>query len=826
MTKFKLSLLTTTLLSVLPVSTTYASYCDDLQKHSQIRVSAKGNLVNCNVTISQLSPAISLTDYPNFSIQNTNLTRNKGVSDGNLIIAENSSLNVENSDLVSKVEQNLIAAEESNITLNNSTLSYSGDATMLSLDGKKLVLNNVQAFSKATGISVENAQVAISNSQITNSNGILVDLDNATTTITNSLLNSTSKTASVGMYTADTAIHLSNIILQVSAPNAIQFLGGDSKITANNSTFNVAGQNSAILYGGNIKLDLIDSNISSASYGVVAVKDAHINKTAHNITLNNSSLTANKALIAYDVFSISEIASGSSVREEYRSSYPVTLNGIEFSSFLDSNYEDEEYLGFDDSYENEELLSLDEVEDDEPTVPLYTKVRFNASNGSVITGGNIRPNQYITTDMLLTDSQWKLAKGSSTINKLQLNNGVVTFDRNSSYQTLTITDRLSGKGNFEINTNLAAKKSDKIVVKGADSGSFGVVVTNRGGVPETALNRLTVITTKDGKANFKLVNSYIDLGAYRYRLYKDNTNWVLANYAPNSPKIILSEKANSQLSLRQAQLLHTEQSLAHINQRLSARTQEGNGSFWLRNLTTRTNTKPLSVAKDTQIADFRQDYYGLQLGSDISIAEGINLGAFIGTARTEIETGSGYNSSGRIQSHSVGLYGSFVTKNRFYWDNVVKYERLKALSSSTGKHYYNAYTLSTEIGKRFDLAQWQITPQLQFSWNMISANNNEKQLSSLYSRAGIKISRDIMLSDIARIQPYVEINGIHTINDSSPIQMSKQQFDIASTKSRVEGALGIELNMNKHAISLEGKRTEGKYLSRPFSAQFNYRYRW
>ena len=88
----------------------------------------------------------------------------------------------------------------------------------------------------------------------------------------------------------------------------------------------------------------------------------------------------------------------------------------------------------------------------------------------------------------------------------------------------------------------------------------------------------------------------------------------------------------------------------------------------------------------------------------------------------------------------------------------MKYSRLHANSDHTEKRHYNAYTISSELGKRFSLANdWTITPQAQIAWTHISSQGNEDSLSSVYSRIGLRVAKGFALSNGWNLQPYAEV---------------------------------------------------------------------
>ena len=65
---------------------------------------------------------------------------------------------------------------------------------------------------------------------------------------------------------------------------------------------------------------------------------------------------------------------------------------------------------------------------------------------------------------------------------------------NAPYATLTITGNLTGSGTFNLNTNIAENKSDKIVVQGTAEGNHKIGVTNQGA--NVANGKVTLVETK------------------------------------------------------------------------------------------------------------------------------------------------------------------------------------------------------------------------------------------------------------------------------------------------------------------------------------------
>ncbi|MBD9096919.1 MAG: autotransporter outer membrane beta-barrel domain-containing protein [Haemophilus parainfluenzae] len=436
---------------------------------------------------------------------------------------------------------------------------------------------------------------------------------------------------------------------------------------------------------------------------------------------------------------------------------------------------------------------------------------------------------------------------------MHLNNSAVSLtNTNAPYATLTITGNLTGSGTFNLNTNIAENKSDKIVVQGTAEGNHKIGVTNQGA--NVANGKVTLVETNGGNAAFSLTNpnNRVDLGAYQYFLTKEGNNWVLANskkaITPTSPvapttsdkpanvpsnltlsslpdKTLLKPEANAQVSLRQAQLLLVEDDLSGIHQRLGEVKNGEKGNVWVRNVNSRQKLAALSTG-ESETLGFKQNVHSLQVGADAAVTDNLRVGGFVGRSQANVDF-NGHYGDGKVRSNSLGLYAAYLADNGIYVDNIVKYSRLHANSDHTEKRHYNAYTISSELGKRFTLANdWTITPQAQLAWTHISSQENEDSLSSVYSRIGLRIAKGFALSNGWNLQPYAEVNAITSKNRSSKIHYDKDALDVASSRGRFESAVGLNAGFANHRFGLEVSRADGKNFDKPYAIQAVYRYQW
>ena len=514
-----------------------------------------------------------------------------------------------------------------------------------------------------------------------------------------------------------------------------------------------------------------------------------------------------------------------------------------------------------------DLADTDLSEGEKTSSPRFVLNADNSQlNGAVkqYDGTNKTP----VTLNLTNNTTWDLVDNSE-VTDLHLNNSAVSLtNTNAPYATLTITGNLTGSGIFNLNTNIAENKSDKIVVKGTAEGNHKIGVTNQGA--NVANGKVTLVETNGGNAAFSLTNpnNRVDLGAYQYFLTKEGNNWVLANsknvvtptppvapvtpskpvvtpskpavtpstpvVTPSNPVVppavlpstpLLSDLANAQVSLRQAQLLLVEDDLNGIHQRLGEVKNGEKGNVWVRNVNSRQKLAALSTG-ESETSGFKQNVHSLQVGADAVVTDNLRVGGFVGRSQANVDF-NGYYGDGKVRGNSVGLYAAYLADNGIYVDNIVKYSRLHANSNYTEKRHYNAYTISSELGKRFSLVNdWTITPQAQLAWTHISSQENEDSLSSVYSRIGLRVAKGFALSNGWNLQPYAEVNAITSKNRSSKIHYTNSALDVASSRGRFESAVGLNAGFANHRFGLEVSRADGKNFDKPYAIQAVYRYSW
>ena len=552
--------------------------------------------------------------------------------------------------------------------------------------------------------------------------------------------------------------------------NGYLFELNNSTVTMHNSKVLMGDSNQdsileAFALNQKSKLTLNNVNVTSNNDSSIFVYEAE-NQARPELIVNNSNVSIPQG-------SILGVVSRST--ENINSHFSATFNNSTINGGMLASGENIKFNDTESITENIQLTFNNSTVSGVTTTDRNSVLNLNLNNSN-------------WTTKAFTDEDGVVQTTSLT--NLALNNGVVNL-ANDNYQGIIVRGNLTSSGTFNLNTNIAENKSDKIVVKGTAEGNHKIGVTNQGA--NVANGKVTLVETNGGNAAFSLTNpnNRVDLGAYQYFLTKEGNNWVLANsknevtptppvapvtpskqvvtpskpavtpstpvVTPSNPVVpptapvlpstpLLSDLANAQVSLRQAQLLLVEDDLSGIHQRLGEVKNGEKGNVWVRNVNSRQKLAALSTG-ESETSGFKQNVHRVQVGADAAVTDNLRVGGFVGRSQAKVDF-NGHYGDGKVRSNSVGLYAAYLADNGIYVDNIVKYSRLHANSNHTEKRHYNAYTISSELGKRFSLANdWTITPQAQLAWTHISSQENEDSLSSVYSRIGLRVAKGFALSN-------------------------------------------------------------------------------
>ncbi|WP_370599426.1 autotransporter outer membrane beta-barrel domain-containing protein [Pseudomonas nitroreducens] len=370
-------------------------------------------------------------------------------------------------------------------------------------------------------------------------------------------------------------------------------------------------------------------------------------------------------------------------------------------------------------------------------------------------------------------SQWTMT-GNSNVGQLDTQ-GTVAFQPGNGYKTLTVEGDLDGSGTFAMNTDIAERQGDQLVVQGTARGTHQLAIEDSGKQP-AHLDALKVVDTNGGPASFDLKGGHVDAGAYRYNLTQSADDWYLAYHdlVPTDPVVPtepgepsdptrpvdpvdpldptepgepadptgpddrvapippvtpalpeprpqdLSKGANAALGMQSATSLLFNAEMDSLNQRLGdIRGEKGEGGVWVRGLGKRFEVD------SGKSREFDQDIQGVQVGADkaIPLASGkLHVGGMVGASKADMDFGEG--AKGEVDATSVGAYGTYLREDGWYVDGVAKLQNFDAdvkMPNNLGRSVKGDYSgkgvgISVEAGKHIKLENdWFVEPQAQLS---------------------------------------------------------------------------------------------------------------
>lgn len=411
----------------------------------------------------------------------------------------------------------------------------------------------------------------------------------------------------------------------------------------------------------------------------------------------------------------------------------------------------------------------------------------NAHNNTLEEKGNIN------VTMTGSQSQWRMTD-SSYIDSLVLNNNAkVSFgydyatpnnikNLNGSNNMLLTANSLSGNGIFELRTSLGNNfANDLLKITGSlqAKGNHNISIKDdyTGSAMVDGNEKITLVETEGGGANFNLISPSIDIGPYQFNKLTKVTNernngsedWVLSATNSESDNPVKPSRPHlTNTAQNAANILNSNYLLNYIEtqtllQRMGKlrRNETTAADAW-----GRIYSGKLSSFNDKRLSDFTMNYYGLQLGLDrkIEVNNGdVYYGIMGGYSRGNIDHHVG---DGNTTGYYASIYGTILDQSGLYIDALAKYMIMEnKFNSRTGGGYLvkgdgdtNGLSIGIEVGQRFYFSPalnsnqgWYIEPQTQLTYShqgstVITATNGLKtklnSYDSLLSRASIIIGNN------------------------------------------------------------------------------------
>lgn len=470
-------------------------------------------------------------------------------------------------------------------------------------------------------------------------------------------------------------------------------------------------------------------------------------------------------------------------------------------------------------------------------------IDLTLTEGSTISGVSERRlggNIYYT----MTGSEWTMT-GSSNLTTLdfQGKSSNIIFG-GEGYQTLTVDNLTGAEGNFWMRTDIQGGGHDFLNVTGTSAGEHLVTVKNNGAQNVTGDERLVIIQTADGRAQFQETNA-VELGGYEFRLRpvenSNTTRWELF-----STRQITGTGSAAVNLFGGSYLLNYAETQTLLKRMGDLRESEEKGGVWGRIYGGKMHSET-----DLALGDFDLNYGGIQVGADKKFVRKdgkgkVYLGGFFGYTQGDLDFDEG---KGNTDSKTLGIYWTHMHHNGFYADALFKYGwmdsdftvRDSLGSKVTGKDISSTgFSGSLEVGCRYHWNQakkegWYIEPQAQLtvgrqSGDRVSASN------------GLEIKVDSFRSVLGRIGTHI---GYEVKGGKNPVNL----YGKLSVVKEFEGELEFSLNGSpektgfkdtwlsygvgatarlgsRHNLYFDVERATGGQFTQSWEMNGGYRYSW
>lgn len=477
-------------------------------------------------------------------------------------------------------------------------------------------------------------------------------------------------------------------------------------------------------------------------------------------------------------------------------------------------------------------LSLDRAIMNGDVINTGGNASVGLNNGSILTG------RLENVDKLAinSDATWVMVDHQQ-VGDLSLSGGNVKFGETGTFYQLDVAN-LSGNGTFIMSADFATLTGDFLNVTGTSSGDHKLLIASSGADPLSD-DRLHVVHTADGGAQFSLIGDRVDVGTYSYSLINENDgqDWLLD---PDSK--VISPSTNSVLALFNAAPTVLLGEMTTLRTRMGElRFSEGQSAgFW-----TRAYGNKYEVSNDKTGLGYNQSQRGFTLGADAPVSGGDGqwlIGAMVGHSTSDLDLNRG--SSATVNSYYVGGYATWLdAESGFYFDGVLKFNRLHNESNvamsdgkkAKGNYTQNAVGASAEVGRHITLDDgFFVEPYGQLAAVITQAQSytldngldaKGDRSSTVIGELGTTVGRTIQLESGGVLQPYLKAAVAHEFDQSNKVFVNDNAFNNDLSGSRLKLGAGVAMSVSQNVkLHADLEHSTGKSIKQPFGMNVGLRY--
>jgi outer membrane autotransporter protein len=210
--------------------------------------------------------------------------------------------------------------------------------------------------------------------------------------------------------------------------------------------------------------------------------------------------------------------------------------------------------------------------------------------------------------------------------------------------------------------------------------------------------------------------------------------------------------------------------------------------------------------------------------------------------------GSRFSANGNVKGYNLGIYATWFanakTHSGAYVDSWYQYGTYSnhVDDGDVGSQDYDstANAVSMEMGYRYDFALANqnlvsLTPQAQVVWQNYQADSvtdnggthiDGQNGGNWTTRLGLRVDSSLRKDEHATIQPFAEVNWLHT-NDDTSVSFDNAEVKQDLPDNRAELKVGIQANINQQwSVTAQAAGQKGNDNYSDLNGSLNVRYRW
>ncbi|EPE8812626.1 autotransporter outer membrane beta-barrel domain-containing protein [Yersinia enterocolitica] len=403
-----------------------------------------------------------------------------------------------------------------------------------------------------------------------------------------------------------------------------------------------------------------------------------------------------------------------------------------------------------------------------------------------------------------------------------------SIDMSQTKAQLTMKS-LVGKGSFNLGSALYNHATAPLNVTGDANGDFDVQINDSGVAPAN----LSIVDVKGtNNARFALSNGPVNLGNYKHNLVSDGKG----GFKLVADKTALTPGAAGILAVANTTPTIFNAELSSIQNRLDKQSASANESgVWLTYLNDNYDVKGTAT-------NFKQKLNGMTLGGDKAMELGeavFSIGAFASHSSSNIK--SDYQSSGSVESNSLGAYAQYLANSGYYLNGVMKTNQFKQNlnvtakgSNASGNANFSGLGLAVKAGKHITIDELYVSPFVAMS--SFTSGKSQYQLSNgmeaqsqgartTTGTIGMNTGYRFVLNSGAEIKPYAIFSVDHDLMAKNDVVINNEMFDNSLKGTRANAGVGVNVNLTSNlSVGSEVKVSKGKNIATPMTINMGVAY--